>query len=266
MYAKRAESRRLRWCGVLLLVACYFYGPDRACASSLVLASPASGATVSGKVSIITRVDSSVTWVDVDIDSKFFAASPPFTFSWDSTRVGNGPHKITALAFNKSGGQVGSVSMSVNVSNSAVSAGGGHSYYVAAGGKDSNAGTSASAPWLTVQRVNAANLRPGDTVYFKAGNLWRGTLEPPRGGVSGAPITFASFGSGNPPVISGADTVKSWSLDSGYIYQAPLAKRPGNTYVDGGPGWGLRAAASVYSMTRGSWYWDSGHARLCVAA
>ena len=94
--------------------------------------------------------------------------------------------------------------------------------------------------------------------------MWRGTLQPPRGGIPGAPITFTSFGSGNQPVISGADVVKSWTLDSGFIYRAPLGSKPGNVYVDGGPGWGLRAASSVSSMTAGSWYWDSAQALLFV--
>ena len=99
---------------------------------------------------------------------------------------------------------------------------------------------------------------------YSGGSLWRGPLAPPRGGISGAPVPFTSFGSGNPPVISGADSVKSWSLDHGYIYGAALGKRPGNVYVDGGPGWGLRAASAVSSMTAGSWYWDSGQARVYV--
>lgn len=42
-------------------------------------------------------------------------------------------------------------------------------YYVANGGDDANAGTSAAAPWATVEKVNSTRFRPGDQILFQRG-------------------------------------------------------------------------------------------------
>lgn len=249
---------------VSLLALIAMSKPSYSYASGVSIGAPANGATVSGTIDITVSIGSGVVWVDVDIDSELYKSSPPYTFSWDTRQVGNGSHVIKAYAFNGSGGQVGTASIRVNVNNTSASIGGAHSYYVTSGGNDSNSGTSSSAAWRTLDRVNSANLQPGDIVYFQAGEMWRGTLEPSRGGIAGAPISFATFGSGPRAVISGADVVTGWTLDSGYVYRAPLAKAPGNIFVDGGPGWGLAAASSVSAMKQGSWYWDSGARNLFV--
>ena len=78
---------------------------------------PANGATVSGTVSIVTQVSSAVSWENIYVDGNYFASSPPLTFSWNSTTVTNGAHTISARAFNSSGIQVGSDSVSVTVAN-----------------------------------------------------------------------------------------------------------------------------------------------------
>ena len=230
-------------------------------ASGVSISSPASGATVSGRINIVAAAGSGVVWVNINIDGDFYASSPPFSFSWETTEVGNGPHTITAYAYNSSGTNVGTASRNVTVDNSAS---GGRSYYVASGGRDSNSGTSPSSAWLTLNRVNSANLQPGDTVFFQSGQMWRGTLEPPRGGIPGAPISFAAFGSGNRPVISGSDIVGGWRWYSGNIYRATEADAPQNVYVDGGPGWGLTRVWSVGAIAAGTWYWDSGAKLLYV--
>jgi hypothetical protein len=71
-------------------------------------------------------------------------------------------------------------------------------YYVATNGNDRHAGTSEAAPWRTVERVDQAHLRPGDTVLFHAGDLFANlhTLQPPTSGTPGAPIRFSSYGGG----------------------------------------------------------------------
>jgi len=255
---KRVEKRVLLAVG--LWVACLTWCTPSAHAAGVYLNSPSNGATVAGTVSIATSIDPGVTWIDLYIDSKFIAPSPPFTFTWDTTTVGNGVHTISVAAFNNTG-QVGTASITVTVNNAAA---GGTSYYVASGGKDSNSGTSQSSAWLTVNRVNSASLKPGDTVFFQAGQMWRGTLLPSRGGIPGAPITYAAFGTGNQPVISGADVVKPWTQSNGSIYSAPLSASPGNVFVDGGPPWGYKAASSVAAMAAGTWFWDSAAQLLYV--
>ena len=80
----------------------------------------------------------------------------------------------------------------------------GAEYYVnAASGKDSNPGTSAEAPWRSVQQVNEAGLEPGDTVRFKAGGVWRETLLC-QSGAAGSPVTYTGYGEGPKPTLLGS--------------------------------------------------------------
>ena len=152
-----------------------------------------------------------------------------------------------------------------------------HAYYLDSGtGDDSNSGRSPSSAWRTIGKINSIALEPGDTVYFRRGQIWRETLEPHNGGAFGRPVTFTAYGNGAAPVISGSDVVKGWSSSSGAIYRAHSAK-PNNVYVDGGPGWGLTRACcvpgescgqsglcAIGEMIAGSWYWNPATSELYV--
>jgi hypothetical protein len=94
-------------------------------------------------------------------------------------------------------------------------------YYVnGSTGKDTNTGTSESAPWQSIQKINEAALKPGDTVLFKGG------IEPTKGsssylgpsisGESSKPITFGSYGTGKAilPITSGSEHYPHVSLGS----------------------------------------------------
>jgi parallel beta-helix repeat protein len=88
----------------------------------------------------------------------------------------------------------------------------GMTYYVdATSGDDGNTGTNTSAPWKTIAKVNAATLHPSDNVLFKKGEIWREQLTVPNSGASARPITFGAYGSGDNPIISGADLVGTWT-------------------------------------------------------
>src|SRR6516225_9675489 len=115
-------------------------------------------------------------------------------------------------------------------------------YYIDNSGNDSNPGTSASAPWQTVAKVNNSVFQPGDTISFKRGGLWREGLAPRSGGTASSPVTFTAYGTGALPILSGADTVSGWSVYSGSIYQSTITTAPGNVWADELPGWGLREA------------------------
>jgi len=78
-------------------------------------------------------------------------------------------------------------------------------YFVAAGGSDSNNGTNGATPWQTVAKVNGAAFSPGDSILFNRGDAWYGTsLVVPSSGSSGAPITFGAYGSGANPMLKGS--------------------------------------------------------------
>ncbi len=86
-------------------------------------------------------------------------------------------------------------------------------YYVSSsGGSDSNAGTSSAAPWQTLSKVNATTFAAGDSILFKAGDTFTGTIIPKSAGTLASKITYGSYGSGAKPVISGWGTpITAWT-------------------------------------------------------
>jgi hypothetical protein len=84
-------------------------------------------------------------------------------------------------------------------------------YYVSNSGKDDNDGTSVSTPWLTVDKVNSADLKPGDRVLFEAGGTWRETLDITHSGSSDNFIIYTRYGSGANPQILGSDKATDWT-------------------------------------------------------
>ena len=83
----------------------------------------------------------------------------------------------------------------------AVGLAGATEYFVDSGtGDDGARGTSAETAWKSLDRVNAADLKPGDTVRFRRGGLWRGQLVP-HSGAPGAPVTYSSYGTGVKPIL-----------------------------------------------------------------
>ncbi|MET8053344.1 right-handed parallel beta-helix repeat-containing protein [Streptosporangium sp. NPDC005286] len=77
-------------------------------------------------------------------------------------------------------------------------------YYVdSRAGDDAAAGTSAAAPWRSLDNVNAATLRPGDIVRLKRGSGWPGALRLSGRGTAAGPILVEPYGKGAAPKISG---------------------------------------------------------------
>jgi Right handed beta helix region len=78
-------------------------------------------------------------------------------------------------------------------------------FYVSPRGSDTNPGTSPASPWRTISAVNAASLRPGDTVFFEGGARFPEPLAPYAGmvGTSSAPIVFDSYGAGRATLAGG---------------------------------------------------------------
>ena len=72
-------------------------------------------------------------------------------------------------------------------------------YYVdSQNGSDDASGTSPEQAWQTLEKVNNADLQPGDMVQFAHGSLWRGSLKPKSGTEIGS-IFYTSYGDGNKP-------------------------------------------------------------------
>ena len=84
----------------------------------------------------------------------------------------------------------------------AVSVASAATYYVdAKHGDDKAAGTSAATAWRSIARVNAQNFKPGDTVLFKRGNIFRGSTLQLHSGEPGKPVTYSAYGDGHKPII-----------------------------------------------------------------
>jgi len=86
--------------------------------SAVSIASPASGATVSGVVPVSVNVDSSVQWIVFYVDGSYVASSPPFAYNWDSTNfVLNGGHSISVDAYDPNHTIIGHAFVNVVVTN-----------------------------------------------------------------------------------------------------------------------------------------------------
>jgi hypothetical protein len=88
------------------------------------LRSPDARATVSGAMPLVVRTAPWVAYVNFYLDAIFVASSPPNdiswnTISWNTAATTNGPHTLTARAFDAADREVGVDSIAVNVSNSA---------------------------------------------------------------------------------------------------------------------------------------------------
>ena len=75
----------------------------------------------------------------------------------------------------------------------------GAAYYVANDGDDNNDGKSVDSPWKTLDKVTNADLKAGDGVFFKRGDLFRGSFEAHAG------VSYGAYGEGEKPKFYSAD-------------------------------------------------------------
>jgi parallel beta-helix repeat protein len=81
-----------------------------------------------------------------------------------------------------------------------------------------------STPWRSTEKFNAINLslKPGDSVFFRRGDVFAGSIVVKSSGTASNPIYYGAYGTGTNPVISGFTTVSNWTQLSGGIYSTPL--------------------------------------------
>ncbi len=75
----------------------------------------------------------------------------------------------------------------------------GTAYYVSNSGDDNNDGKTENCAWKSIDRVSKADLKSGDGVFFKRGDLFRGSLAAQSG------VTYGAYGIGQKPRIYSAD-------------------------------------------------------------
>jgi hypothetical protein len=111
----------------------------------------------------------------------------------------------------------------------------GTAYYVARDGDDANPGT-LQAPWRTIGKVNR-ELRPGDTVYIRAGT-YDEIIEPDRSGTPGNPITYTRYQDEEVVIAGESGTAKLVALhDKSYIVVDGLTLSYGHAPPGGEKRW-----------------------------
>ena len=75
---------------------------------------------------------------------------------------------------------------------------GGRAYYISLEGDDSGPGTSPEKPWRTIQRINEQHFGPGDSILFRGGDTFPGTLNlsSEDSGEPQARLTVSSYAEG----------------------------------------------------------------------
>jgi parallel beta-helix repeat protein len=106
-------------------------------------------------------------------------------------------------------------------------------YYIAANGSDKNIGTSPNTPFKTIAKLNTIEFKPGDNIFFKRGDTFRGQLNIDQSGTASKPITITSYGNGALPIVSGSECVNNWTRHRGNIYKAALKIDPDMVFYNG---------------------------------
>ena len=163
-------------------------------------------------------------------------------------------------------------------------------YYVDCNyGSNGNPGTSPQQAWRTLLEVGISSFQPGDTINLLRDCTWNETLTPPSSGNSGSVIKIDSYGTGQPPHLTGylpiaarwwtqVEGTNVWSatLYSGTSGQANvvqcgirgfycLTQAPSQLlYVRFGTEWGTaQGSQAALSQDRDFWY-DSTNCILYV--
>ena len=112
----------------------------------------------------------------------------------------------STLALVLAGTTVASMMPAVPVSAKGAEAASGTTYYVdSKKGKDSNAGTSESEAFQTLDKVNELDLNPGDTILLKKGSVFEDQalkFTKEDSGTAEAPVKVSTYGEGDRPQIN----------------------------------------------------------------
>jgi hypothetical protein len=189
------------------------------------------------------RNSSNVLMADQSWNSQVFSAGQVRTFTWNFTVPTTWPagtYRVAAGIFTSNWSTTlqwaSSSSFGVSTSTSTsttttttttTTTSSGHQFYVDnVSGSDSNSGTSSTAPWKSLAKVNAATFHPGDVINFKRGSVWTGNLKVRTSGTSTSVITYQAYGSGAAPQIKNPgvsyghamDVTGSYNVISGFLF------------------------------------------------
>ena len=92
--------------------------------------------------------------------------------------------------------------------------------YISAKGADSNTGLTQATAWQTITKLNASFgvIAPGDSILFKCGETFYGSIIVSKSGTSALPIVIGAYGTGANPIITGFTTLTTWTNSGGGIW------------------------------------------------
>ena len=97
----------------------------------------------------------------------------------------------------------------------------GAQYYVSNYGNDINNGTSVTTPFSSIAKINSLTLSAGDSIHFKKGHLFTGSIVVKNNGNYAKRITFCNYGKqGSLPVINGFVSAKGFTNVGGNLWQS----------------------------------------------
>jgi len=165
---------------------------------TVAITSPASGATVSGTISVSgTASDTvSISSVQVALDGGSYSSASGtnnWTFSLNTASLSNGAHSLSAKTTDAAGVSATSSAVSVTVNNGSTAAD--CTLFASPSGNNANSGTSASSPKTFTGA--AAVTQPGSVVCLLAGtyNL-SSTFFAPTSGSPSSWIVYKNYGNG----------------------------------------------------------------------
>ncbi len=97
-----------------------------------------------------------------------------------------------------------------------------------------------STPWKSISRLNeiSSQLLPGDSVLFKRGEVFYGSITLLASGTQSLPIVISSYGSGEKAIVSGFTKLGSWTLLGNGVYESSIlsvTSSPNMITMDGLP-------------------------------
>jgi parallel beta-helix repeat protein len=110
-------------------------------------------------------------------------------------------------------------------------------YYVSATGDDSANGLSPANAWASIDKVNAEMGRfgAGDSILFKRGHEFYGSLVVTDEGQAGQPLVIAAYGLGPKPVFTGSRPLLDWIYLGDNVWRATCGdclKMPSSLFIE----------------------------------
>ena len=90
-------------------------------------------------------------------------------------------------------------------------------YYISALGSDTNPGTSPESPWRSLMKINETSFNPGDSISFRKGDEWAGSVVLDDSGTADSAIRLNGYGSGNLPTVTSGEAGDCFRLEGSYL-------------------------------------------------